>query len=66
MIEATTVNMTSQRPSGKVIKKSLTYANPNASDNNIARFIKGLANLSNNTLKDIEKVQKSNIDFSLD
>mgnify|MGYP007101848370 CR=1 FL=1 len=63
-LEGTTVNMTSQRPTGKIIKKALNYANPAASNNNIAKFIVGLAGLSNNTLKDIQKVQKSNIEFS--
>lgn len=63
MNKATTVNMISKRPNGKLVKKSLPYANSAASDNNIARFVKGFAALSDNTLENIEKVQTSTIDF---
>lgn len=64
MVDATTVTIESVRPTGKKVKKSLTYINPAASDRNIGKFVDSLQSLSANTAPSVTKLQKSTIDFS--
>ena len=64
-MNATTVNMTSEKPGGKTITKAITFINPDATDAQIADFIVGLAGLSNNILKNVEKVSTVSVPFNV-
>lgn len=61
-MDATLVNMTSERPeTGKKVTKKLSNVNPAATNENVRLFATALNTLSNNTLKNIEKVSKKNL-----
>ena len=61
---ATSINLTSKRPeTGKKITKKLSCVNPNASNENVSRFAVALSGLSQNTLTNIEKTSKTNLEI---
>lgn len=51
--------------SGKESTRSITNVNPNASDADIATFTKGLNALTDNTLKKVNRVDKTEIDTDI-
>ena len=62
---ATLVNLTTQRPDdGKEVTKSLSHINPNATDKNVGNFVVALNSLSKNSIVNVEKVVKSDIDVT--
>lgn len=65
---ANSVNMISKTSDGSTITKTLTDINPAVEDIKVARFVKAVASLSNNTLTGIQKVVKStlNVNSSID
>lgn len=63
---ANIVNMTSEKSNGKKITNALTHVNPNASDANVTEFVVALSELSDNTLKRIEKVSKTDLEIPND
>ena len=58
---STTVKMTSERPNGKQITKTISYINPNATNTNISATMGALNSLSKNTLQKIQKVSKRDL-----
>lgn len=60
---ATLLNVTTQRPNGEKVTKALSNVNPAATDNQVQNMVASLNSLSKNTLNNIEKVSKSNIEL---
>ena len=61
---ATLLNVTSERPeTGKKVTKKLSNVNPSATNENVKLFATALHQLSKNTLKNIEKVSKTNLEI---
>ena len=60
---ATSVNVTTARPGGKEITKSLSNVNPAVTNNAISSFVGALNSLSQNSLIHIEKVKRSDVDL---
>lgn len=65
---ADSVNLTSKRPHGKSVTKKISNVNPKAAESDVALFMAHLANLSDNTLQNIEKVVAQDVeaDFQVD
>lgn len=61
MSNANTINMTTQKPNGKLVTTAISYANPNTADSDTAQFVTALAGLSENTLVSIQKIAKTDL-----
>lgn len=62
-MNATAVNMTSERPDKKKITRKLSSVNPKASNEAVTQFVRGLDSLSDNKLSNIEKVTKKDLEI---
>lgn len=61
MKEGTVLSVTSKQPNRKKITETITYANPNATEQQLTEFVVGMNDLSKNKLLDIQRVQADNI-----
>ena len=57
----TVLSVTSKQPNRKKITETITYANPNATEQALTAFVVGMNDLSKNKLVDIQRVQTDNI-----
>ena len=61
---AVQINVTTKQPeTQKEVTKTLTNVNPNATDAQAASFVTALGTLSKNSITNVEKVTKSNIEL---
>lgn len=61
MKEGTVLTITSKQPNRKNIVETITYANPDASEQALTEFVIGMNGLSRNRLVDIQRVQVNDI-----
>lgn len=57
----TVLNVISETPDKQKVEKTITYANPNASDENLGAFVIGFEGLSANKLKGVQKVRTDDL-----
>ena len=62
----TVLNVTTKDTEGKIKESTITYANPEASDADLKNFVKAMNNLSDDTLKNLQRAVTSNIDLTDD
>ena len=62
----TVLNVTTKDTEGKIKESTITYANPEASDADLKKFVKAMNNLSDDTLKNLQRAVTSNIDLTDD
>ena len=61
----TTLKVSYRTTGGDVLQKSVTYANPEATDRTLSNFVKALTNLTSNTYVSAERINVYDIEAAL-
>ena len=61
----TTLKVQYRTTGGDVLQKSVTYANPEATDKTLSNFVKALTNLTSNTYISAERINVYDIEAAI-